>query len=152
MFGLTQLEERLIWIVVIALVIVGFAWHERSLGAAKCIQADERAAATQEGHNATILAQGVTTVYQEASEYHEAVSAPIARPVHVVCEPSHPSLMSQAATTRPVSDGTPALPGSDHSAPVPDESLGPELQAVGRDADAQVRELQDYVRRVCLVR
>ena len=152
MFGLTQLEERLLWVVVVVLVIVGFAWHERSLGAAKCVQADERAAAAQEGHNAAVLAQGTTTVYQEASDYHEAVSAPIAHPVHVVCESPRTRGVPQAAPTGPVSNGAPALPGPDHAAAVPDESLGPELQAVGRDADAQVRELQDYVRRVCSVR
>lgn len=157
MFGLTALETKLAVIaggLVLALIVLGtFAWHERSVGAMKCIQGDEKAAAEQDVHNAAILAQGQTTVYQEASDYHEAVSTPVAHPVHVsVCQPPSSHQMHPATPTGSLSDGTSALSGSDHAAAVPDESLGPELQAVGRDADAQVNELRDYILRVCSVR
>lgn len=149
MLGLTQLEERALWIVVVLLVIFGFAWHERHIGAQKCIQGDQHAAAIEEAHNAALQAQGTTTVYQEAMQYHDAISAPVAHPVHVVCEPPHPSPVPSPAATGPVSDGDTPLPGPNHPAPLPDQSLGPELQAVGRDADAQIHELQDYILRVC---
>jgi hypothetical protein len=152
MLGLTQLEERLIWIAALVITIIGFAWHERHLGAEKCIEADERATAAQEAHNVAVLAQGTTTVYQEASDYHEAVTAPIARPVHLrVCQPSATSPVPNAAPAGPVGNGAASLPGSGDAAPVQSD-VGPELQAVGRDADAQINQLQDYVRRVCLVR
>lgn len=152
MLGLSQFEERLIWVAIVIVIIMGFTWHERHVGAEQCIQRDQKATATQETHNAAVLAQGVTTVYQEATDYNDAISAPVARPVHVrVCESPAPSPVPDPAAAGPVSDGSPPLPGSDHAAPVPSD-IGPELQAVGRDADAQIVELQDYVRRVCSVR
>lgn len=152
MLGLTQLEERIIWIAIVVVVIIGFAWHERHLGAEKCIQGDEKAAAIQEAHNADILSRGTTTVFQEAAEYHEAIATPVAHPVRVMCESPRTHEVPAAAASGPVSNGAASLPGPDHSAPVPDQSIGPELQAVGRDADAQIIELQDYIRRVCSVR
>lgn len=152
MFGLTQLEERLIWVAIVVIVIIGFAWHERHVGAQKCLQADAQATQAAQAHNAAVLAQGTTTVYQEASTYHEAIAAPIARPVRLrVCQPPAASAVPGSTAAGSLSDGAAPLPGSGDSTPV-QRDIGPQLQAVGRDADAQIAELQDYVRRVCAIR
>lgn len=157
MFGLTALETKLIVIAAILIIALlalgGFAWHERGVGAVKCLQADATATAVQEAHNVAVQAQGTTTVYQEASDYHEAVSAPIARPVRLrLCQPSVARPVSDSTPARSDRDGTATLRGADHSDSMPNEPGGPELQAVGRDANAQIAELQDYVRKVCSAR
>jgi len=157
MFGLTALETKLagaaIALLVLLIVVGGFAWHERSLGAAKCVQADAKAVSAQEAHNATVEAQGTTTVFQEASDFHEATSAPIAHPVQLrVCNASPRGSLPDSGSTGPIGHDSPALPGSSDGAAVQGESVGPKLQELGRDADAQVRELQDYIVKVCRVR
>lgn len=153
MFGLSQLEERAIWIAIVMLVFIGGALYLEHRGAEQCISADQVAAAKQETHNAVLEAQGTTTVFQEAHDYHDAIAAPIAHPVQLrVCEPSSPRQVLSAASAGSISHDVPTVPGPSDGPPVPSELIGPKLQAVGRDADAQVRELQHYVLNVCLKR
>lgn len=130
------------------LVILGFALWERHQGAASCRAADAALVKEQEAHNRDLKAQGTTTVFQEAHDYHDAIATPIARPVRLgLCQPA--SAVRTAGAPGQISDGPATVPGPSDGPPVPDESIGPQLQAVGRDADAQVHELQDYVVNVC---
>ncbi len=148
MFGLSQVEERAIWIAIVLLVFISGALYLEHRGAEQCIAADQVAAAKQETHNAVLEAQGTTTIFQEAHDYHDAIAAPIARPVHLrLCSPG--SEVRISSPPGQISDGASAVPGPSDGPPVPSESIGPQLQAVGRDADAQVHELQHYILNVC---
>ena len=139
------------WVIeaaLVALAILGFALYERYQGAASCRRADAALVAEQEAHNRDLKAKGTTTVFQEAHDYHDAIATPIARPVHLrVCPPSRE--VPAASSAGQLSDGPTRLRGNDHADVVPSESTGPELQMIGKRADAQVRELQHYVLNVC---
>lgn len=157
MFGLSKLEAQLAGgaiVLLILLIATGlFAWHERSLGAAKCIQGDIQATQKQQAHNAAVEAQGTTTVFQEAQEFHAETTAPIAHPVQLrVCHPSSAGAVSHSDSTGSLRNDSTALSGSGDTASVSSEPIGPQLQGVGRAADAQIRELQDYVLKVCTAR
>jgi hypothetical protein len=130
------------------LVIVGFALWERHQGAASCRRADAALVKEQIAHNRDLKAQGTTTVFQEAHDYHDAIAAPIARPVRLrVCPPGRE--VPRAGSAGQISDGPSPIREPDHPEAVPSESTGPELQMIGRQADAQVRELQHYILNVC---
>lgn len=141
----------LIEILLAMLLLFGFALFERYEGGKSCRTADAQASVQQEAHNAALQAQGTTTIFQEVHDYHEAIAAPIAHPVQLrVCPRTHEVL--PASTPGSGSDEASASGAADHGQAVPSESIGPELQAVGRDGDAQIAALQDYIRKVCLVR
>ncbi len=139
------------WVIeagLVVLVILAFALWERHQGSASCRRADAALVKEQEAHNRDLKAQGTTTVFQEAHDYHDAIAAPVARPVHLrMCPPGREVPASD--TTRQFSDGAAPIRGADHPEAVPSESAGPELQMIGKRADAQVRELQHYILNVC---
>lgn len=139
------------WVIeagLVLLVILGFALWERHQGAASCRREDAALVKRQEDHNRDLKAQGTTTVVQEAHDYHDAIAAPVARPVRLrVCPPSRE--VPSAGSAGPISDGPTRLREPDHPEAVPSESTGPELQMIGKRADAQVRELQHYILNVC---
>jgi len=143
-----KLPPWLVELILALLAILAFALWERHQGAESCRIADEKLAREQEAHNRDLKAQGTTTVFQEAHDFHDAISRPIERPVALrVCPPSRE--VRAASPTGPISDGPAELSRAGDSDPVPAEPYGPKLQEVGRDADAQVRQLQAYVRDVC---
>ena len=101
----------------------------------------------QEAHNRDLKAQGTTTVFQEAHDYHDAIAAPVARPVRLrVCPPGRE--VFTPGTAGQLSDGPAPLRERDHPEAVPGD-IGPELQMIGKRADAQVAELQHYILNVC---
>ncbi len=131
----------------ILILIAGFALYERHKGAAACERADAALATEQEAHNRDLKAQGTTTVFQEAHDYHDAVNAPVAHPVHVrLCPPSRE--VPASSPSGRLSDGGASLRGPDHTDVVQSDP-GPELQMIGKQADAQVRELKHYILNVC---
>lgn len=143
-----KLPPWLIEAILVILLILAFALYERHQGAASCRRADATLVKEQEAHNRDLKAQGTVTVFQEAHDYHDAIAAPVARPVHLrLCNPA--SEVRPAGSAGPVSDGETDLRGTDHAEAVPSESIGPELQMIGKVADAQVRELQHYILNVC---
>lgn len=153
MFGFSPLVERLVWVVLVGLFVVLTVWYERRQGAVGCELANTKVATQQIAHNTVIEGQDKAIVKTEGEIHAQAVAAPVARPVTLrVCPPTPRRAVSEAPTPGPVSDGASPLPGPSNGAPVQGESIGPELQAVGRDADAQIVELQDYITRVCSVR
>lgn len=146
-----KVSPLLIEILLAALLIFGFALFERYEGGKSCRTADVRASVQQQAHNAQLQAQGTTTIFQEVHDYHEAIAAPITRPVALrVCP--HPDSVLPAPATGQDRHAEPPVSEPSHHDPMPAEPYGPELQEVGRDADAQIAELQDYIRKVCLVR
>lgn len=150
---LTQFEERLLWLALVAALVIGFGWYEQGRGAAKCVAADTKAASTQIAHNATVEAQAATIVSQEKTTYEQAVAAPVLVPIHVsVCHEAARGAMSNAAATGSSADARAPVRTTDRPDPVPGPDIGPSLQAVGKDATAQVAGLIDYVNKVCLAR
>lgn len=157
MFGLTQLEARLIGVAVLLTVLllglVGFGWHERHVGAGKCVSADTKAEQKQDIHDAETLQKDADAVKNEGITYETIISAPapVGPPVRLCHDTPHPAPVPAAATAGSGSDAPPAVPaasGGDPEAP----DIGPDLRANVRQADAQISALQSYVRDVCLAR
>lgn len=84
---------------------------------------------------------------REGDTFKAAKAAPLAQPAPVirVCPPIHP--MPRPSTAGPLPDVTPAH-GSDDQAGSTAWDSAPVVKA-GRDADAQIAGLQDYIRNVC---
>ena len=126
--------------------------HERDIGAQKCV-AEVQATNTQvEIHNAAVEASDSEIIKQEATNYAAATTAPVLKPVRVYIHVAPPPDVPSPPAARPSADASPTDGGSDHGGPVPTQSFGPELQAIGHDADAQIAGLQDYISKVCLAR
>jgi len=144
-----KLPPWLVEVILALLLLLTFALWERHQGAASCRAEQQALADEQEAHNRDLKAQGTTTVFQEAHDFHDAISRPIERPVHLgrVCPPGRE--VRAASATGSVRGDETELPSTDNSDPVQTEPYGPQLQEVGRDADAQVRELQHYITNVC---
>jgi hypothetical protein len=153
MFGLSQLQERLIFAGIFVLLLVGFALYERHQGALRCLRDDEKAVAVQVAKNHETYVAGVTTVFQEASTYDAAIHAPIERPVSArLCKPSHSGPVPASTASGPTGNAGPDVRAADSGDSVPGADVGPELLAVGRDANAHVTALESYIRDVCPVR
>lgn len=132
------------------ILIAGFAWfvhHERSIGAEHESAAVNKAVlAAQEAMRRDFDAKAKTSS-TIGDHFNEIVSVPVASPpvvrwlrVPAVCADHVP----EAAST----------PGGAHAeaASRAENSIdiGAPLTTVGRDADAQVTALQDYIIQVCL--
>lgn len=155
----THLPHWVSELLVVALACLGvgggvmlYDHHERGIGAVKCEATIQKADEAQEVHNAATQARDSTVVQQEAKDYASAVAAPVIRPVRVFISPPTIAIMPTAPVTGPGSDAAPAHGSADNSGPVPPQSFGPELQAIGHDADAQIAGLQDYINKVCIPR
>src|SRR6266404_9496551 len=148
MFGLSMLQERLILLGVLVIVIFGFAWHERHIGAQKCLQNVEKASAIEEGKQATQYTADQGTVSNEGKTYEAAKTAPIApAPVIRLC-PHLPRQAVQAAPSAGSQADGKAPGGADDSQGVTVWDTTALVKA-GRDADAQITGLQDYILNVC---
>jgi len=151
---LTQLEERLAWAAAVLILGACLVIGLEHRGAQKCLAADAKLDQQAQVHNAAVDAVNTEIIQQEARDYAEALSRPVLRPISVsLCDRSAASrpMRRAEAAGRAVDEGA-GLPRPDNPAPVSDRTVGPELQAIGRDADAQIAGLQDYIRRVCPAR
>jgi hypothetical protein len=145
----TKLETSLICVIVIILICVGFAFFFEHRGAVACVNADKAAVASQETREAVKAATDAQTINQEASTHHEALTAaPDPTPALVCVRKYETRPLSSPATPEPPSHAAPQLPKPDSAGFDP----GPKLTPIGQAADAQVIELQDYIRRVCLTK
>src|SRR6266404_4368600 len=105
MFGLSMLQERLILLGVLVIVIFGFAWHERHIGAQKCLQNVEKASAIEAGKQATQYTADQGTVSNEGKTYEAAKTAPIApAPVVRLCPRLPRQAVQGAAVPGPKAD------------------------------------------------
>lgn len=148
MLGLSMLQERLILLGVLIIVIFGFAWHERHIGAQKCLQNVEKASALEEGKQATQYTADQRTVSNEGKTYEAAKTASVApAPVIRLCPKLPRQTVQVASGTRPKADAKASSGGGDSPQPALWDST-PVVKA-GRDADAQISGLQDYILYVC---
>lgn len=146
---MTSTERTLIEVVAFLLLIGGFALWERHKGAADCKQADIVAVQKQETHDAAKAAADTKTINTEAQTYAQTLAdpAPIDAP--------HVSLCHYTPSAVPSASSPGSSPHEASPSRIPDPShidIGPPLVKVGVDSDAQVRGLQDYIAKVCLIR
>lgn len=117
-------------------------------GGQSCRLADATAVTKQEAHNEAKAATDAQTINQEAQTYHAATTAAPDPTPALVCVRKYtaPRPLSETATARPRDDGPTDLPAPDR----PGFDPGPKLAPIGREADARVTYLQNYIARVCL--
>lgn len=146
---MTSLERGAIEALALVLLICGFAFWERHRGAEKCVAADVAAVQKQETHNEVKGALDAKTINDEAQTFKNTLAAPdpIDAPHVSLCHYT-PSVVPSAPTPRSLPHE--ATPSREPDSPHPD--VGPPLVKVGVDSDAQVRALQDYITKVCLVK
>lgn len=147
---MTPLERLAIEIIAGLLLVWGTVTYLEHRGAAACKAANALAVTAQEARNAAKAAVDAQTINQEAQTYHEATSAAPDPTPALVCVRKYaaPRPVSETATARPRNDGPTDLPAPDR----PGFDPGPRLTPIGREADARVTYLQDYIARVCLTR
>lgn len=149
---MTALERIAAEVVGALLLIWGTVAYLEHRGAAACRQANVVAEAKQVGHEEAKAASDATTINIEAKTYAQTLAAPdpVDSPHVSLCHytPSVPG----AAGTAAAGPGAHETAGSRSADQGPPKDLGPPLVKVGIDSDAQVRGLQDYIAKVCLVR
>lgn len=134
--------------------------HLEGVGAAKCESANTDARVAELVRDATARTRAAESINREASIYAATLAAPLALslpavPAVLVCDATARSSsrkLSAAAAPGRIRDGTAALPGDDRGGDRGGAGvvLVPEtLRITGRQADAQVIELQAYIRDVC---
>jgi hypothetical protein len=144
---MTSLERTACEILAVLLLIGGFALWERHKGATACINADKAAVAEQEAHNADVLKTDAQTLNQEAIDHAKALAAaPDPTPILHCVQYITPRAVPKAAAPEPTGHAAPDLP----AAVGPSFDPAPAVAKVGQAADAQVAELQDYIKKVCL--
>jgi hypothetical protein len=142
------MRRLLIEIVAGILAIVGFAFFERHRGAADCVADNKEAVHSQDVHNAEVHGEQSAIVQNEAKEFKDETSRPIVdAPVVRVCPRAR--TMPAPSSAAPVDHGDASLRGGNQEVPtVVDWDSRPVVRA-GRDADAQIKQLQDYITNVC---
>lgn len=158
MLALLQLMPLKDWIYcgLLAGVLGAFGWytyHERQVGEATIEAADQRAAAAQLVHNQEIETRAKTLTDAAVAAYKATVAAPPAGDApHLVCVspapdrgpvPAHAGASGGAHGAAAVSGDRPP----DHESSVERAvDIGPALDKLHQDADAQVTALQAYIR------
>src|SRR5438132_11877704 len=148
MFGLSQLEERLVWALLVIVVVLGFSWHERRIGAAGCLQNVQKTNAAAEVKEEKQHSTDVGTVQKEGTTYAVQIAAPVLRaPIIRLCPDLHVPPLQGAAAPGSEAHQDAADRGADSGEP-PTWDSTPVVQA-GRDANAHIAGLQDYILKVC---
>lgn len=148
---MSLLASRTLWEVLGSLLLVGgFYLYAHRQGAASCVAADVAHVAAEQTHNAAVAATQAAAITQEAQTYVTQTALPPLPVPALKCVRIGPAPGSVPKTAT-------AQPGGDAAAvvSVPDTAgfdPGPQLGRIGRSADAQVVELQSYIRDVCLTR
>jgi hypothetical protein len=151
MFGLTQLQERLISLGIMAVMAISGFFYIEHLGAQKCEKAVEKANVAEVKKETTQRATDIGTTQKEGQTFETAKTEPIA-PAPVITLGVCPTVPRKAGPTAPT-----AGPGANGEAPV--RTANSELPTVqwdtepivriGHEANAQVTGLQDYITNVC---
>lgn len=135
------------YIGVIIALLAAFGWytyHERSVGAQKVVAADTRLATKQAARVAKVETNETADIQASRVQYKAAVAAPTAPAPSIVCRAAAPGRSVVPGHGR-------AAAGSNGASAVPAESTvpfdpAPAVINDGRDADAQIAELQAYIR------
>lgn len=148
MFGLTQIQERLISLGIMAVMAVSGFFYIEHLGAQKCLRNVEKANVVEERKEDKQHAADVITVQHEGQTLEAIKAAPIApAPVVRLCPKLHSQTVQGSSAARSSPDAVPPSGGDNSSQPTLWDSTP--VAKAGRDADAQIRGLQDYITNVC---
>ena len=152
MFGLSQAAERILWIVgvvlVAILVLVVYSWNERLIGAAGCLRNVQKADVAAQLQEEKQHTADVAAVQREGSTYAVTIAAPILpAPIIRLCPDLHVPALQASALPGREAHGEVALGEKDQGQPATWDST-PVVQ-VGRDDDAKITALQDYIVKVC---
>lgn len=144
---MTSLERLALEIVAGVVLVIATVLYLEHRGAAACKAADVEAVTKQETINEAKESKAIIEITDEDKTYHEAVTAPVDAPVVRVCR-------NQAS---PVLPTTTSPSGPNVQPPIRTEliegpDIGKPILTEGRNADAQVKALQEYVTKVCLAR
>lgn len=152
MFGLSQLQERLISLGVLALVVVGFMFHERHIGAKECVQNVAKSNEAEQQRETVQRGKDEGTVQKEGKDFETAKTEPIA-PAPVITLGVCPDVHHKASTTAPAAssghNGEAPLRADDTGLPTTVQWNTEPVVRAGHDADAQITGLQDYITTVC---
>lgn len=146
---MTNIERIAIEVIAGIVLIWGTVLYLEHRGAQECVAADAAAVQKQETHEAVKGALDAKTINDEAQTFKNTLAAPdpIDAPHVSLCHYT-PSTVPNPPAPRPLPHE--AAPSREPDPPHPD--VGPPLVKVGVDSDAQVRALQDYITKVCLVK
>lgn len=153
----TKLEAILVAVVLSMGAIWYWTWHERSVGAAKCVASDAKAVTKEGTKNAAAEGRAGEIVGQEAKDHANAIAAPVS-PVATLgvqhgakpfrCRPTVP-----ASTPGPIADVDPLrfIRITGPSGYLPDDLNAHFEREVrrARAADDTIDKLRDYALRVC---
>ena len=127
-----------------------FVHHERSVGAAKVVAADQKAVAAQVERNTAVqTVAGVATQLAQVT-YEHTIVAPVAAVAPIRCL----RLSAQRSSAVPPAPGSAggrdvapvsAIADNGSVKTVPGHDLATALVTIGRDSDAQIKALQQIV-------
>jgi len=147
----TTIERLIAYGVILVMLVIGVPWYFEHRGAAECKAEDKTAVATQEAHNAAQAVNAAVTIAQEDKTHDEALLAPVITSPTLNCVRTYQGRTVLPATKPASISNGPADSPKPNSQPVGDDPSS-DLKAIGRAADAQIVELQDYIKNVCLVK
>lgn len=154
MFGLTLIQERLVWVailVVVVVVVISGALYERHEGAVGCVNNVTAANNTEEKKDLVQKGKDQAEVQKEGSDYEAAKKEPVAPPTIItlgVC-PSFPrKAVASTPEAGPGTHGTAENRAAPEALPTVQWDPTP-IVRIGHDADAQIRGLQQYILNVC---
>lgn len=152
-----RLEIEVFAVVVVSAVLTFWVInHLEGIGAVKCEAANTDARVAELVRDATARTNADASIREEASIYAQTLAAPLgAAPVFAApglcvsaASSSVPRRMPAAAAAGSDGHGAAALSGNDRGR-ADDDVRVQTLRNAGRQADAQVIELQSYIRDVC---
>lgn len=137
-------------IVILLIAFMLFVHHERSVGEAKVVAADQKAVAAQVERNTAVQAIASVATQLASQTYEHTIAAPVAHVAPIKC------LRLSALRSEPVpvtvsstdsGNATPVSRSADiASAPaIPGPDLATALVTIGRDSDAQIKALQAII-------
>jgi hypothetical protein len=127
-----------------------FVHHERSVGEAKVVAADQKAVAAQVERNAAVQAvAGVATQLAQV-KYETVIAAPVTGVAPIQClrlRAQHSSPVPVAPASTGGGDVNPVSRVADtgNAQAVPGPDLATALVTIGRDDDAKIKALQQIV-------
>jgi len=140
----------------VSLVTFDIVSHLERVGAEKCESANTDARVAELVRDATARTRDAELINREASTYAQTLAAPLGAPVFaapglctIAATSSRPRRVPTTAAPGRLGDGAAALPGVDRGGDLGAVLVPETLRNTGREADAQVVELQSYIRDVC---
>ena len=153
----TKLEAILVAVVLAMGAAWYWTWHERSVGAAKCIASDAKAVVKEGTKNAAAEGRAGEIVKQEATDHANAIAAPLA-PVATLgvqhgSKPFRCRTSVPAAAPGPVAETDPLqfirITGPTGDLRKDSDAADRSTVQIAREGDDTIEKLWDYATRVC---